>query len=98
MINNVAFTGRESMLTGRFKNSAAKVAEEALNALYTGVGKQYSAAEIAAAEKLSAQTRVMRDVPDMAASIKSYVASHQPIMTDVSAAPAEAVKHIDFFG
>lgn len=40
----------------------------------------------------------MRDVPDMAASIKSYVVSHQPIITDVPAAPVEAAKHIDFFG
>lgn len=95
MINNVAFTGREAMLTGRFKASA-KAAEEALNALYTGAGKQYSAAEIAAADRLSAQTRAMK--PDMTSGIESYVASHQPIMTDVPAAPVEAAKHIDFFG
>lgn len=101
MIKNVAFTGRETMLTNGIK-SAAKLAEEAAQS-YSGIGKNYSKVEIANAKKLADEAKFFVDTPTMNTRIDSYVASHQPMQNVVEPALApKAIKpndieHIDFF-
>lgn len=97
MINNVAFTGREAMLGKPVRNTTAVVAEQ-LNKAYTGIGKNFSKAEIANAKELAAEARFINNSSTMADRIASYKASHQPIEFAVQPAPNTGnVEHIDFF-
>lgn len=96
MINNVAFTGREAMLGTPVKKAAKTIAEQFDN-VYTGIGKNYTKAEIEQAKILVKNAKSLDNKSTMAERIASYEAAHQPIVIQEPVAKTANIEHIDFF-
>ena len=88
MINNVAFMGRETMLTKPVKNTANEVKG------FVGISKVYTKDEVAEAEKLADKAKIADDIKQKATA-GTYTSPFAPIPDAGKKEAQTEIKHLD---